>query len=314
MDSLIFSLNATAPVFLMMLLGMALRYLGWLDADLAEKLNRFVFRVPLPVMVFTDMATVDITQAWDGRLVLFCFGVTALSIVLAWAASLLLRDRSVQGEFIQGAYRSSAALLGVALIQNMYGSAGVAPMMILGCLPLYNVAAVLVLSLFGPERHGLDRAAVRRTAKGVATNPILLALLAGIAWTALDIPMPVILGGTLDSLGGISTPLGLMAMGASFDFKAASGRMGPAAAASFMKLVGFCALFLPLAAAMGFRREELAAVLIMLGSASTVSGYVMARSMGHEGTLAASVVMLTTLLSAFTITGWIWLLRALQLI
>ena len=217
MDSLIFSLNATAPVFLMMLLGMALRRLGWLDADLAGKLNRFVFRLPLPVLVFTDLATVDIAQAWDGRFVLFCFGATALSIALAWAASLLLRDRSVQGEFIQGAYRSSAALLGVALIQNIYGSAGMAPLMIIGSVPLYNIAAVLVLSLFGPERHGLDRAAVQRTAKGVVTNPILLGILAGIAWAALGIPMPAILGRTLDSLGGISTPLGLMAMGASFD-------------------------------------------------------------------------------------------------
>ena len=314
MDSLVFSLNATVPVFLMMLLGMALRRLGWMDGEMAGKLNQFVFRLPLPVLVFNDLATADISQVWDGRFVLFCLGVSALSIALAWAASLLLRDRSVQGEFIQGAYRSSAALLGVALIQNIYGDPGMAPLMLLGCVPLYNVAAVLVLSLFGPERHGLDRQAVRRTAKGVVTNPILLGILAGGVWAALGVPMPAILGKTLDNVSSLATPLGLMAMGASFDIRAAVGRLRPAIAASFMKLVGFCALFLPLAVALGFREGELVAILIMLGSASTVSGYVMARNMGHEGVLSASVVMLTTLLSAFTITGWIWLLRALTLI
>ena len=314
MDSLVFSLNATAPVFLMMLLGMLFRRLGWMDEALAGQLNKFVFRVPLPVLVFSDLATVDIAAAWDTGFVLFCFAATALSIALAWAASWLLRDRSVRGEFIQGAYRSSAALLGVALIQNIYGSAGMAPLMIIGSVPLYNIAAVLVLSLFGPERRGLDRQTLVRTARGVITNPILLGILAGVLWAALRLPMPAILDKTVSSLGGTATPLGLMAMGASFDMKAAAGRARPALAASAMKLAGFCALFLPLAVALGFRREQLVAILIMLGSATTVSSYVMARSMGHEGTLSASVVMLTTLFSAFTITGWIWLLRALQLI
>ena len=79
-------------------------------------------------------------------------------------------------------------------------------------------------------------------------------------------------------------------------------------------MIGFAAIFLPAAVLCGFRQEALVAVLIMLGSPTTVSGFVMARNMGHEGVLTASVVMLTTLLSAFTITAWIYLLRCLALI
>ena len=52
----------------------------------------------------------------------------------------------------------------------------------------------------------------------------------------------------------------------------------------------------------------------MLGSATTVSSFVMARNMGHEGVLSSGVVMLTTLLSGFTITGWLWILRSFGLI
>ena len=88
----------------------------------------------------------------------------------------------------------------------------------------------------------------------------------------------------------------------------------PAATAAVIKLVGFCAVFLPAAIALGFRAEELVAILIMLGSATTVSCYVMAKNMGHEGTLTSSAVMLTTLLSAFTLTGWLFLLRSMGLI
>ena len=314
MDSLIFSLNATVPVFLMMLLGMLFRRLGWLDEALAGKLNSFVFRVPLPVLVFGDLATVDIAQAWDTRFVLFCFAATALSIAGAWALSYVWKDRAIQGEFIQAAYRSSAALLGVAFIQNIYGGSGMAPLMIIGSVPLYNIMAVAVLSVFHKDRHGLDRQTVRSTLRGIVTNPILLGIAAGLLWSALRLPMPAILHKTVSSLGGIATPLGLMAMGATFDIKKAAGRIKPAVTAAFMKLVGFCAIFLPLAVALGFRQQELVAILIMLGSATTVSAFVMAKSMGHEGVLSASTVMLTTLLSAFTITGWLWLLRGLRLI
>lgn len=84
--------------------------------------------------------------------------------------------------------------------------------------------------------------------------------------------------------------------------------------AAFIKLVGLCALFLPVAVHLGFRTDKLVAILVMLGSATTVSSFVMAKNMGHEGTLSSSVVMLTTMFSAFTLTGWIYILKHFMLI
>ena len=243
------------------------------------------------------------------KFVLFCFSVTLISIALAAAVSFLWRDRSIRGEFIQAAYRSSAALLGIAFIQNIYGDAGMAPLMIIGSVPLYNVMAVVVLSFFRPERKKLDKEVWLATLKGIVTNPIILGIAAGLLWSALRLPMPSILEKTVSDIGATATPLGLMAMGASFDLKKAFGKAKPAAAAAVMKLVVFAALFLPLAVWLGFRREELVAILVMLSSATTVSCYVMARNMGHEGVLTSSVVMLTTLFSAFTLTGWLYILR-----
>ena len=81
-----------------------------------------------------------------------------------------------------------------------------------------------------------------------------------------------------------------------------------------LKLVGFTAVFLLFAVMLGFRREELIAILVMLGSATTVSCYVMAKNMGHEGTLTSGVVMLTTVFSAFTLTGWLFILKSMNLV
>ena len=314
MENLIFSLNATIPIFLMMLLGMLFRKLGWMDEVFAAKMNKFVFLVPLPVLLFEQLATVDFSEVWDIKFILFCFVVTAISITISTVISLLWKDRSIKGEFIQATYRSSAALLGIAFIQNIYGTAGMAPLMIIGSVPLYNIMAVVVLSLFKPGNNSFDKALVKKTLKGIATNPIIIGIVAGFVWSALKLPMPSILHKTVSSIGATATPMGLMSMGATFEMKKATSKMKPTLVAVFMKLVGFCAIFLPVAALLGFRNEELIAILVMLGSATTVSCFVMARNMGHEGTLSSGVIMMTTLLSAFTLTMWLDVLRSFGLV
>ena len=314
MENLIFSLNATVPIFLMMVLGYVLHEIGWMDDEFASKMNRFVFRVPLPVLLFGDLAAVDFARVWNMKFVSFCFGVTVISIAASAGISFLWKDRSIQGEFIQASYRSSAAILGIAFIQNIYGTAGMAPLMIIGSVPLYNVMAVLVLSLFKPGQRGLDRDVMKTTLWGIVTNPIILGIAAGLLWSALRLPMPQIMGKMISSVGGVTTPMGLMAMGAAFDLRRAFAKVKPAVTAAFIKLIGFCAVFLPAAVRLGFREEELVAILVMLGSATTVTCFVMAKNMGHEGVLSSSVVMLTTLFSAFTLTGWLYLLRSMGLI
>ena len=314
MDSLIFSLNATMPVFLLMLLGIVFRRLGWLERGTAEKLNGFVFRALLPVMLFNDIAGTDISQVWDGRFMVFCLCANLATAAVAWAISLVWKDRSIRGEFIQASFRSSAALLGSAILLNLYGTVGMAPVMMLATVPVYNVMAVVILSVFRPDGGGMAPGQAGRTIRGIVTNPLILGIVLGFLWSLLGVPMPAFLSKTLSNLGSVATPLGLMAMGATFELKSAVSQSRPVAVAAFMKLVGFCALLLPIAAALGFRGQQLVVILAMLGSATTVSAFVMAVSMGHKGVLTSSTVMVTTLLSVFTFTGWLWLLRALQLI
>lgn len=314
MENLIFSLNATVPIFLLMALGFLFRKLGWIDEVFASKMNQFVFLVPLPILVFEDLATVDFQEVWNSKFVLFCFFVTFASIALAAGISFLWKDREIRGKFIQASYRSSAALLGIAFIRNIYGDAGLAPLMIIGSVPLYNIMAVVVLSFFQPERRKLDKELWKKTLKGIVTNPIIIGIAAGLLWSALRIPMPYIIGKTVSNVGAVATPLGLMALGASFDVQKTIGKIKPVTAACALKLVDFTTVFLPLAVMLGFRREELIAILVMLGSATTVSCYVMAKNMGHEGTVTSGVVMLTTVFSAFTLTGWLFLLKSMGLV
>lgn len=313
---LIFSLNATMPVFLLMVLGIILRRIGVVDAAFASRLNMFVFCVALPVLLFRDISSVDLAQEWDARFVLDCALITLASIVFACAASVFVKSRATRGEFIQGAYRSSVAILGVALMQNIYGSSQAAAMMIIGVVPLYNAAAVAILAVCADDsrakRKGA-RAMLLGITRDIVTNPIIVGIAAGLLWAALRLPMPEAAGKAVDAIAGLATPLGLVAMGAMADFRRMREEAGASLGASVIKLFGLCAVFLPVCVALGYRGEELMALLFMLGSATTVSSFVMARNMGYEGAVSSAIVMITTLGSVFSLTVWIYLLRCLGL-
>ena len=270
-------------------------------------------------MLFLDMAAVDILHDFRPKFVLFCFAATLAGILVIWgAAHVLIRDKSIVGEFVQASYRSSAAVLGVAFIQNIYGTAGMAPLMMLGSVPLFNIFAVLILMLESPEQKGAP--SLKQLLKGVATNPILLGIITGTVFALLPVSLPAVATKTLNNLASVTTPLALLSIGASFEGAKAIKKLAPTLVAACCKLptlvaallktVGLAAVFVPVAVVLGFRNEELIALLIMLGSPTTPSSYVMAKNMGHEGVLTSSCIATTTLLSALTLTGWIFLLRS----
>lgn len=316
MDDLIFSLNATLPIFIMMMLGYFLRRIGLVTQEFADAANTFVFKICLPLVLFDDLYQMDIAAAWDGGFVAFCAVATLGSIALCWLVSRAFGKQPWRGEFIQASYRSGAAFLGIAFLLSIYGEAGAAPLMVIGAVPIYNVSAVVILELMRPGKvdRGVSPELIRSTIRGIVTNPIILGILAGVAWSLLRIPMPQVLGTAVADVGGIATPLGLIALGASFSFRRAFAVGTPSIVASAIKLVGLELVFLPIALAAGYTGQKLVAVMMMLGLPSTVSGYVMARNMGYEGAVNSSVVMLTTLLSSVTITFWLWLLKSQGLV
>lgn len=315
MENLIFSLNATVPVFLVMVIGYIIKNIKLVDEPFVKTLNSFNYKVTLPVLLFKDIAESDFFEVWDTGYVMFCFFTTLFSIVFIWLiTSKLFREKDLIGEFVQAAYRSSAAVLGIAFIQNIYGNAGMAPLMIIGTVPLYNVAAVLVLSFTGPGSSGLSSNTLKKSLKDIITNPIILGILLGMAVSVLRIQFPVIISKTMGNISVLATPLALLGLGAGFEGKKALAKIKPTLICSFIKLLLLPALCLPLAIAFGFRAEKLVALLIMLGSPTTVSCYIMAKNMGHDGVLTSSVVVTTTFLSSITLTLFLYLLRACQLI
>ena len=312
MDNLIYSLNATVPVFLVILLGYALRQTGILNENFVTVTNNLNFKVTLPIYLFCDMAGSDLRQEFQPKLILFCAAVTTVMVFGLWfLARRLLNAKSIVGSFLQGSYRSILAILGAVFIANIYGNTGPISQVILGCVPFFNLYAILLLTIEGPG-HGFQKGDGGRLVKKLLTNPLLVGILAGAAVSALRLPIPFILNKALTSVGSIASPQALLCIGAGFEGRKAVAKLKPTLTIAFIKLMALPGIFLPIAAAMGFRDQTLASLLIMLGAPTTATSYVMAKSMGADEVLTSSAIVVTTLLSAFTITFWIFLFRQLE--
>jgi len=311
MENLLFSLNATVPIFLVMVIGYFLYMFKIVDKSFITTLNSFNYKITLPVLLFQDIAFSDFSSVWDFKYVAFCFMVTLLCITVIWIFSaLIIKDKSIIGEFVQASYRGSAAVLGIAFIQNIYGSSSIAPLMIIGTVPLYNAAAVVILSFTAPDEKGLSKATVWKTIKGIITNPIIIGILLGIFVSVCGIEFPTIVDKTIQQIAVLTTPLALIGLGAGFEGKKALAKIKPTLITSFIKLILQPAIFLPIAISLGFTEEKLVALLIMLGAPTTVSCYIMAKNTGHEGVLTSSAVVATTFLSSITFTFWLYILKA----
>lgn len=316
MENFIFSINVTFPIFLVMVIGYVLKQIGMLNDNFVTVANKFNFKVTLPFMLFRDISGVNIREVFDLKYVLFCALVSTLCFWLIWGGvKLFAKDKSIRGAFVQASFRSSAAVMGLAFIQNMYGSSAMGPLMIVGAVPLYNIFSVIVLTFEGGhagEENGAQK--IREACVNIAKNPIILGILAGLIVALLEIDFPVIIDKTVESVAQMATPLALITIGAGFEGRKALAKIRPTIAASLIKLVIQPLVFLPVAAWMGFTGEKMIAILIMLASPTTPSCYIMAKSMDNDGVLTASVIVTTTLLAAFTLTGWIFILKTAGLI
>ncbi len=290
-----------------------MRRRGMLNENFVNVANKFNFDVTLPFMVFRDISAVDIKAVFDLKYVLFCAIASSVCFWVIWGLTrIFLRDKSMRGAFVQASFRSSAAVMGLAFISNLYGPSAMGPLMIIGAVPLYNIYSVLVLT-FEAEGNAQDQGKekIKEACLNILKNPIIISIILGLIVSFSQIKFPVLVDRTVDNVAKMATPLALITLGAGFEGRAALAKMKPTLAASFVKLIGQAAVFIPIAIALGFTGEKLIGIMVMLAAPATPSCYIMAKNMNNDGVLTASIVVMTTLLAAFTLTGWIFVLRSL---
>ena len=304
------------PVFLIIVLGWVLMQVKLFNKEFLATADKYVFKVALPVLLFKDIATTNLREDLDWKFVFFCMAATTIMFFGVWAlATVFMKDKSLVGAFTQASVRGSAAILGVAFVQNIYGNSAMAPLMIVAAVPLFNVYAVIILTFCSQENKGADRSAIiKKAVLNVLKNPIIIGILLGIPFSLMGITLPAMLSKTVSNIANTATPIALLVVGANFEGSKALAKLKPAIIATLLKLLIIPGIFFPAALAMGFTGSKLVAILVMLGSPTTVTCYIMAKNMGNDAELSSSVVVLATLFSSVTLTFWIFLMKTMALI
>lgn len=308
MDSLLYALKATIPIILLIVAGYVLFKAKMIDKNFLKGAGKFVNKVALPALLFADITENDVHGRFDIRFFILCFSITLVMILVIWGATeIFMKTETMKGAFIQASYRSSAAILGLAFISNMYTDIGMAPLMIIGAVPLFNIFAVIILTLKGGDPE--NRPSTKKVLSAIGRNPVIISVLVAIVVAFCGLRLPSVVEKSVSMVGATTAPLALITIGASFKGKSAIKKIRPTMLASFIKLILLPSLALPLAIYLNYRNQELMSVLIMVASPTTASAYVMAKGTDNDGELTSSIIVLTTILSAFTMTGWIFILR-----
>lgn len=309
MDNLILSVNVVLPLFLSIALGHFLHHIGLIEDATQKSMNRLCFRVFLPIYLFHSVYTTDISAALNPKLMAFAIG-GVLAIFFAMMAFIprIEPDNAKRGVMIQAIFRSNFVLFGLPVATSLCGEQHIGPTSLLigFVVPLFNVLAVICLETF---RGG--KPDVRKMLRGIATNPLIIASVLGVAMNLLGVPLPSGVKKGISDLGRVATPLSLVVLGAGFQVEKIRGYGRQLAICISGKLVLGPLLMLALGALLGFRGDTLVPVLALFGSPIAVSSYTMAEQMDGDGTLAASLVVLTTALSILTMFLFIFALKQL---
>ena len=318
LDNLIYSINAILPIFLLVVIGILLKKYNRIDDSFTDTADWIVFKIGLPILLFSEVAGCSISENLDLRLIVFLLISVSISFLgVSILTVLFMRDRAKRGAFIQGVCRSNFAILGVPLAVNMFGDEGGAAIAI--AVPfviiMFNAYSVIILSVFsGNDKHKLNKKAILGILKNIVTNPLIIGVLAGVPFMLTGISLPTAADKTLGYLSGLTTPLALISLGANFRIESLRGRIGYAAVGALGKTAVLPALALTAAALAGLRGPALGVVLICFGAPTAVSSYIMAKKMDNDHELAAQILLLSTFLCAFTIFAEIFVLRSLALI
>lgn len=303
------SLQVVAPLFLLMALGALLKLCKLWDDKTVRVMNNVCFRVFLSLMLFVNIYHTDLRSSLNLRLILFgVISICAAFFLLCLVIPRLERDPAKRGVLVQGIYRSNFIIFGLPLTVSLFGqeAAGVTSLLIAVIIPIFNLFAVLSLELFRGGKPDLPK-----MAKGVVTNPLILGAAAGLLALVSGIELPDFLDKTASDLAAIATPLALMILGASFEFRAVRGNLKQIVWGVAGKLILMPAVFIPLGIACGFRGAELSALLAMFASPTAVSSFTMAQQMEGDADLAGQIVVFGSGLSVVTVFVWVFALKQL---
>lgn len=301
------TLNVTAPVFAMLFLGYGLKRIEWINDNFIKTASALVFNVCMPSLLFLGIYHADLRSALKPGLLVYFVVATVGSFAIAWWIATKRCPEVDRGVFTQGAFRGNNGVIGLALAGSMYGDYGISLGSILAGLVivLYNSLSVVVLAIYSPNIKS-DPLSI---CKSILVNPLIISVVTAVPFAWLQVPIPNWILTSADYVAQMSLPLALICIGGTLSLAALRSSGSVALSASAVKMI-----LLPIVGTfgawlLGFRGAELGILFLYIGAPSASVGYVMVRASGGNYSLAAAIIVITTLAAAITTNIGIFLLQ-----
>jgi malate permease and related proteins len=298
--------STIGPIFVIILLGWFLRAWDFLPSHMIRPLNRMVYYLAIPAMIFREVAQAPFHAHFQPLLL----GATLFAVVLVFGMALgsgflFSISKPEFGTFLQSSFHGNLGYIGFAVAYYFLGKEGFTTASILAAflMLLQNFLAVLALQAFSCGTESAHRLAF--FVKKIIYNPVIFSALAGIGFSFFQIPIPEPADRVLGIISGMALPLALLVIGASLSFGLIRSHLVPALGTGFMKLLALPALGIGLYHWLGLSPEQFLPGLILLASPTATITYVMAGEMEGSTELASAAISLNTLISAGTFVFWL---------
>ena len=314
LENIIYTGNIVAPVFLMILLGYLLKRIGVINENFVAITSKFVFNVSLPAFIFMKISALDLTAALDIEQIIFIYAGTLLAYLIIWIiSSLIIKDGRDLSVFVQGAYRSNYAIVGLAIIANLFGEEGLgkASLILAFLLPFYNVLAVVILTV--PMRK-IRKLNLLSTIYEVMLNPLIIAVIISLPFSYFKLELPSMLFTTGNFLSDVALPLALIGIGGSLNIENIKRASTLAFSSSILKLIVVPIVLTFFAYLFGFRAMDLGIMFVLFACPTAIVSFIMAEAMGCNSKLAGNIVVISTIGSVITISAAIIILKSVGLI
>ena len=315
LSDLLFSFNAVIPLFLVLLLGLAAKKLKIVDEAATKQMNALLFKIVLPIMLFSSVYGSNYTQMLDRKFIVFLVLSILIFFFICWIiAAKLIKDDDKKGAFIQGSFRGNYVILGVALSTEVLGfTPTLAVTGVVLSVPLFNILSVIILTIYSQQKVKSGNI-ISKIIKSIITNPLIISIFAGVFLTMFNIEILPLFKIPINMVSSLATPFALLVIGASLDFSKIRERLRDTLVAGLLKLIVMPVLFIPLAILVGISPEGIVVLLVLYAAPTAIVSYAMAAHMGSDEHLASSIVLFTSLLSILTYTIGVYILRVIGIV
>jgi len=313
-DNIIFTGNVVAPVFLLVALGYFVKKINVINENFVDVTSKFVYSVSLPALVFINISEIDLSEAIDFNQIIYIYAATLIIFFLIWLISIpFIKEGKNLSVFVQGAYRSNFAIVGFAIVSKLFGSyaLGKASLILAFVLPLYNILAVIILTVPLRKERKLN---LKKTIIEIVLNPLIVAVMVGLPFSYYRIEIPSVINLTAGFLAELALPLALIGIGGSLNLQNIKKASGLAFTSSAIKIILIPLLLTLGALHFGFRGLELGIMYVLFASPTAIVSFIMAEAMGANSKLAGNIVLISTVASVLTIAAGIVILKELALI